>query len=1230
MSALLGAAALLPAGLAAQGIPVTVGVGAIESGAGAFDLPITIDMSARTEKLGSFVLTLRWNPAVLQLAGGVSGSFGDVTVNEDSAAAGVIRMTGANPAGVSGLVTLAVGRFAVLANDTTTFRISVQELYAAGTFADLTTSAVPIDRLFCGSLAGTWGDVNRDGAVNGADALIVLTESVGLDVSQYAIGFGDVDSSGVRNPRDALIILSYAVGIGTAPFRVGQSVGGSVCSPPGAQSYGINPAVAEALPGQEVVYYAFGLDSTGAALALRNVTWTSSNGAVASVDAGGYATALAAGTTTITALQNDTAIASGTLTVTTTRRTHWVDALAVGARNQLGSAAHPFEDIGAGTAAAAAGDTVRVRPGRYDPFTVMRPMVVLGDSAPDGSLPVIDAPGVPNAHGTIADAPGGTVELRRLRYGTMYAGIEIGTVGTMLIRDVELAPGADAYGGIGASDVGVLRLERSVLVGQPSTVYTSAFGLWVQSADSVIVDSTVVSDFPGDGIRIDSAGVVVVQASELRNNGDAGLSISTLDTAWAAELVFSRNRVAQNASYGVYASYVRRAEFDHNAFVSDGSAYYGYGVYLDGTPAASVSFLADSIDVVWSDWLYVSQFDSLLVDSVDVRGGGYGGAAYGGRIVVLQDGRFRIDDYDGFYVSGLGTDQTTVLVRNHRFDGSRASYSGYGIEVQNALVDIEGSSFADLYYGAASYYGTLAVRQSQFTDSYYGIYGYCFEGPLTVDSVRIEGSYEGLYAYACGTPGVVVQVDSLDVSRSGQGVDLQSFQRVQVRQSRLTDVDGGIYVYATDTVRVDTVEIAAVYGALDFDTDSVISAIGNTLDCGAGSDGIYVYGVGRRTTVQGNVVTGSCDDAVLVAGTGDTAEVRGNTITAGGTRGIMAYTSTAGSHVSIAGNTVSGAFGDGSIRVGSGSFVANTFRVDSNVVTGGVEAGIRVYTGDTVRVRDNTITGIGSLPGWLTYEGGIVVEPYALARGVLDIRRNRVAEAPMGIVINRGSSDTVVPALVDSNRVVGVAQDGIRVLGWARVLAERNVIDSVGRDAVHVDRSVTGDTTVRIRGNNLLDVYGSTRYAVYSADAGTIDATGNWWGDALGPSGAAGDPGSTGDSVSSGVDWSQPLRAPAGNILPPSPPAFGAFAAIATSTSRLRATRTSVSPSRPAPLLARDRPEPPPGGLAQASPETRARFERQLAEWRVRQAARVARHEEEARRATERTARRQRHEEERR
>ncbi|NUQ44253.1 MAG: hypothetical protein HUU32_22940, partial [Calditrichaceae bacterium] len=69
-----------------------------------------------------------------------------------------------------------------------------------------------------GCTTGLLGDVNGDGAVTSLDALLILTNDVGIPVPQpvldrIAIGFGDVIDDGLVNSTDALKILTWEVGI---------------------------------------------------------------------------------------------------------------------------------------------------------------------------------------------------------------------------------------------------------------------------------------------------------------------------------------------------------------------------------------------------------------------------------------------------------------------------------------------------------------------------------------------------------------------------------------------------------------------------------------------------------------------------------------------------------------------------------------------------------------------------------------------------------------------------------------------------------------------------------------------------------------------------------------------------------------------------------------------------------------------------------------------------------
>jgi hypothetical protein len=1182
------AAALLPAGLAAQGIPVTVGVGAIETGAGAFDLPITVDMSARAEKLGSFVVTLRWNPAVLQFQGGVSGTFGEITVNEDSVAAGLLTLAGANPAGSEALITLGVGRFAVLTSDTTTFRVGVQELYAAGTFADLTGSAVALDRLFCGTLAGRWGDVNGDNAVNAADALIVLTESVGLDVSQFAMGFGDVDSSGVRNPRDALIILSYAVGIDTDPFRVGQAVGGALCAAPGAQSYAVDPASAEALVGQDVSYFAFGLDSTGAALALRNVTWTSSNGAVASIGADGYATVLGNGTTTISALQNDTVIATATLSATAARRSYWVDALALNARNQLGSPAHPFADLATAVASAGVGgaalDTIRIRPGRYAGARIDRRVAVIGDTIGGGSLPRF----VPATRTATYDTVfvldgGGRVELWDLAVDTAAIGVMALGTDTVILRGVEVRGTAGGIAGVRVDGARLLHIARSRIVGTPSSdyyYYYAADGVVAANSGRLVIDTSTVGDFTSDGVFAIGVDTIEVRGSILRRNAGSGLSISTLDSASASRLTFSRNRVEQNRYGGVTGGYVAEARFDHNTFV--GGGYSEEGVTLSGHRGTIAAFRADSFDIRQGGWLYLSLFDSLLIDSVQVAQSEYYGAQlYGGRVGVVRDGVFRNVWDTGLSFEGRGVDSSTLVLRNTEFSGQTAAadyyYNGFGVQVYAAATDVQDTRFTGLQYGLYVYRGLFRVRRTTFSDVGAGVYSYCLEGATTLDSVTIRrAAYEAVYLASCGGPSPTVVIDSLDVADSREGVAAYDFPRAEVRRSRFTDVTYGIDANG-DTVIVDAVDVG-VYDrvGISLQVDSLSSVTGSTVVCGPDVEGFDLGGPGS-VTVQGNEAIG-CETGFDLSGM-RALEVRGNTVSGAGTYGI--YTGqNALSRYRLVGNTVSGSYQYGGIYVSATTIEGLATVVDSNTVSAGIEAGIYVNNGDTVLVRDNSVTGVRTASCCLFYDGGIVLTGSVTNGGSLDVRRNRLQGNSRGIVLARSIQGPIPRATVDSNRIVGSDSAGLLVAVYTGVLARYNLIDS-SRVGVLVNRvagSPDDTLLVALANNNITrnDTYGVLNQNGTGTQTGLIDARNNWWGDAAGPRGTFGDETSvTGDSVSRGVLWSPPLAAPAA-MLPAAPPFAAIVAAPAPRTARRAARPAFVAPPEhdlPAPFTPRARAE---------------------------------------------------------
>src|SRR5690349_4670508 len=104
-----------------------------------------------------------------------------------------MRLAGVNPPGLGGRVIVGSAHVTPLVADTTTLKVEVKELYAAGTYADLISAALPNNRLYCNG-RGHWGDTNSDGVADSHDALAILTASAGLTLPQGEDPtLGDVD-----------------------------------------------------------------------------------------------------------------------------------------------------------------------------------------------------------------------------------------------------------------------------------------------------------------------------------------------------------------------------------------------------------------------------------------------------------------------------------------------------------------------------------------------------------------------------------------------------------------------------------------------------------------------------------------------------------------------------------------------------------------------------------------------------------------------------------------------------------------------------------------------------------------------------------------------------------------------------------------------------------------------------------------------------------------------------
>ncbi len=1156
--ALLGALAA-PARVAAQNIPVGIG-GQLSS---LVNLPITVpvvvDLTGRTDKLGSYAFRLTWNPAVLQVLGGSDGTFGNATVNQDSLPFGVARVAGVNPAGAGGLVTLVNVQLLPLVKDTTTLSLAVSGLWAAGTFADLLPSATVTGGLFCPA-RGRWGDIDGDGNANSRDALIALSNAVGLDVSAFDIGLGDVDANGATNARDALIVLSNAVGIDPGTFRVMRLAGGS-CSSNAPVAMTITPAAVELVVGQSVHFEAWAPDSaTGAMQALVDATWRSGSSSQLVMGPTGDASARDTGTVTVTAYRGTRDSVRTTAHIVARRTTHWVDAVAANAKNRLGSPALPFGSFEEGLLFAQEGDTLRVRVGRYQPeqttLTPERAVVIIGDTAADGSRPTLAGPGPNSTDGVDLYVPGRT-ELQYLDLEGFSTGVYVGGADCVLLRGVRMR--AVTTGVYVGSPAACVRIESSTLLGtSPQYAYGQSIGGVVADAalDTLVVRGTEVAGFSFGLLLIQPPASTAVSRSSVHDNVNAAFSNSVYGGGGGAPPVRraprpTATRAASppvrrgpmgggNPLLVVDSSRVERTTYSYNplfglnggtldlvvahSWLSNpgGDVFY---LYASG---GSVSLRGDSIIAPagkqHSYWMYGYNLDSLVVDSLQLAGASYGYAYYTPRVQV--------------------TNSTLRDVRSVGLNATFASGTGGVFTVDNVGVygDARDDASAD---GFVQAYGRIAVSRftgenllnalrGVYTDSSFTVLNSTFRhvrGPVGTISVGAVGPDASL---------VTVRGSTFD----GYEWGVQVYNVPLVADSNVFTGGSGGAVYA-DTQRPITVtrnQVNGVGSAIElysFDSTAVVTVADNVIT-GASSKGIYAaeYGVAdtlrTRIDVRRNSVSCDATGATSAAGIDlydvhmfvadnqvancwagiraatnlampRTDTVLGNTVTvpASAQLGI----GVAGNlRARLGRNTVSGprtgTQSYGLIDVGGGCSWYCLGRgnvpvalVDSNTVTGGTVWGIRATYVDSVTVAGNTVTNLTTPTGAYGYsedQGGIAL--LGALTSAARVVGNVVRHiAGNGIVVDHPSTDTTI-VLVDSNVVADIDSTAVlAALGPAWIT--RNLVNTARRDGIRVP--VSNYDSLFVGGNN---IYGNLRYGLNNlADRSGIWAPDNWWGSANGP-----------------------------------------------------------------------------------------------------------------------------------
>lgn len=1183
--AALASALLLAAGPArAQQIPVGTG-GSVSSLVGMpVDIPLVVDLSGRTERLGSVTMELRWNPAVLRFDGGSSGTFGALIVNEDSASQGLLRFAGANPAGVPGRVVVGVGRFTPLAADTTSLRIQVTELSAAGSFANLLPSVVLQPSSYCPA-RGRFGDPTGNGAINSQDALAVLSHAVGLPVPGVDISLGDVDGSGTISTRDALIILSYSVGFDVSAFRVNEIASGA-CAAPLPQGFAIAPGAVGALePGQTLALQARVTGAGGSVIPATGVVWSSSDTQVVRVSDLGFVLSVGPGVATVTAIRDNLDTANLTVTVVARRTRHAVDALSPGG---VGTPELPFATLAEALERLDPGDTIDLRPGRYEGVAFSVPVTVLGTTL-GGQGPVI-VPG--DQLGVVVVLGAGRYEFRRVAFGGLADRIvDLGGADTVELDSVRIAlePGSCASAAIQGGSIYRLRLRRVFMTGDG---YSSGCADGVRLDGNVrqlLLEEVGVSDFGGHGVYVYNADSVSVRRSFVHNNGGYGIwtraesgggcclgegirrgvpaRADSVPAATNTAFVMDSTRMTGEFSYGLlYIEGVRSATIQRSRFVGGGygQAIYVQGYYDGNSYRGHLLLRNDSITAPDSYWVSAYGLDSATLDSVRAMGVG-DSWFYNVWQVRAERSTFAMTDYYGsaLYVSTGGVSQRTrVIVDSVEVRGAGCRCAN-GINTYNASLEVRRFRAANLEDAIDHYDSALTVTDAVLENVYGGIYGqahpFSVPPPALVRNVAMSN-----VAYGVELGGYAGVVDSSSFNGGYVAVELWDQGVDTVRSVAITDHDEGVNAFDAAAVvennQIMRPRYTGVYLYRYYDLTPAETAVVrfNTITCGLnqGADAVRaMYSSGR---VEQNAIANGCSAGIRFEGDASVRPltIRGNTIQVSASGGYAAIHVYGNYRSQIVSNLIQVDPASDLPGIALYDYAGSTAyaRVDSNTISNPRYWGIYAGGVDTLSVRGNLIEDFQArccpyTPGAISVRSGTGAYLISIAGNTL----RRIA----GVGINAEQVNSTVATLqIDTNAISQADTAAMRlytrVAAWVRGNNIRNNL------RLGIDFTYDGNAVHEVHGN----AFRNNGLWAIRAPFDSVRATGNWWG----VDGAL--PGTSGaDSVSGLVDGSAPLASePA--VPPLAPPAL-----------------TATSPARPGAAMQ----DPPRFSLARPQAPVRTR-----------------------------------------
>jgi hypothetical protein len=1039
---------------------------------GQVTVPIVADMTGGGGvSLGSLTARLAWRPGTLRFDGAAPGTFGVPVVNVDSAA-GVLRLAAASAAGATGEVVVLQATFTGIgpAGDTTTLGFTVDEMAAAGTFADI--ARVATGALVCvGSAAGRWGDLDGNDTLSSFDALLIVTYAVGLSIAPYTAGAGDVDGDGDTDTRDALVVLSYVVGLPTPGFRPGQAIGGACGGNPPA-TVSAAPTGLTLVVGDTVPATAVARDTAGQIVSVPGLQWTTLDQSVATVTPAGRVAAVGAGVTGAVAVVAPGVMDTVGVTVVTTRTVWTVDVTAAaGSPAQIGSPAYPFETLQQAVDRAAAGDTILVRGGGYGSGAVSdKPLTIAGQA------------GFPRP---------------RFRGPIGFAGIGAATVRLSRLVVADAAEGVRVQGtGGGVVLLDSVTVERA---GGP--------GIDVVNVDSLALVDVTVAGARDKGIRADSVRsaaflrVSVDGVTAANGEGTGRTLLLTRAQAFAADQSsFRLGDVALDSVGDIRLRQVQVAESFTGLFSAVGAtsvvldtvlfrlggdaAFTGFAVSLDLVPGGTVTGNEVEIREVTGQGLMVSR--AAVADFTGLR--------------VYTSGRSDAD------AAGAFPDVERLLVRRGAFRNGRVFHAG-GLFSTARVLALDSVDFQQAWL-SASLLDTVRIRVAWLN----GALG--AGAPLLgVDTVRVV-SLVGVEARNASPSYAAVQVSRGDSLRAdslyvhgnpSRGMYVYSVRTASMVGNRFEGNAGQEPWYGNVVLYVPVVRVAhsvfeevantrslSWYGyqnttqALTVDTTAfrgsevgvsvyasypaTVTVRGASLAPGPVSIGrqlLYVSAPGRVRVLDSRADTTEYGYAAI-GGYTDTLDVLNAQLRYVGTGVNISSYSGGTAPVTVASSTILCRPG------GYGSYYGIAVANRDVALTGnsisGCWTGVYLYSNSAraATIRGNTITDVDSVNG--THGISVVGSWTRPVVAQNTVARGRMPGGAISLEAYPGSIDS---ARVDSNTVQDGVGRGIYQYGDARATSIRgNVVERMrphygfNEGAIMVESGTTADT-VRVRGNTV-------------------------------------------------------------------------------------------------------------------------------------------------------------------